>query len=155
MDLEGTLIVGIAIAILSGAVGFYAGHHTEELAANSRAAALQEAQDRAVADAQAKVIAAQNAQRAAADAAEKDYAELKNHADDLSGALTDSLRRLTAERHRSPVPASSSTPAQPLGTTAESPSDRGLAETAGRAGAACLEDAARLAALQEWVRGSR
>lgn len=144
-------LYALAVLVLAGG-GFYGGYHMASRTYQLRADALQGAQDKAVADAQARVIAAQSAQAQASAQAEKDYAELKDSNDTLATQLTDSLRRYTQAREH-PVPTASGAPAQPPGTGPFAPGDSALTELAGLAGQACLEDAAELTALQGWARG--
>lgn len=123
---------------------FTAAHYERVIASDKAYQAL------ALQDAQQKVIAAQQAQQSATQKAEQQYADLKTSYDALSNALADSVRQYTALSGRN-LPAASGSPAQPDASSQGTGGDTELANTAGQAAQACLDDAAHLAALEAWI----
>jgi hypothetical protein len=96
------------------------------------------------------VIDAQAALASATQKAEQQYADLKTSYDALSNSLADSVREYTALHSLivSTVPGATS---QPNASTPRAGGDTELADAAGHAAQACLDDAAHLAALQTWI----
>lgn len=140
----------LAIVLLGGAG--WAGHHFTALHYEALIARDKLSQDRALQDAQQRVIAVQAAQDSARQQAEKQYADLKSNYDGLSQRLVASVRAFTDTIRSGAVPSVSPATA---GTHAASPgpgSAGAIADAAGAASQGCLRDAAALASLQTWIR---
>lgn len=142
---------GLAALLLVGLIGGggykLASHHYERLMQADRAA-----QQQAVLVEQQKTIAAQAAQQAATQAAEKQYADLQAHADDLASRLSSSVSDY-AKLRGSLVSASATSAA--LADAARQGAERNseLASLVRQATESCEGDAAELTALQTWARG--
>src|SRR6185312_10377032 len=141
--LELRIIAYGALALALMAFGGWSGYR---LTANHYQALI--AADR---EAQAATIAAQQAQATATQQAEQQYADLKASYDSLGSRLADSVRELESI-HRLVLPKDASSSSEPHAAGAGPGGDPGLAEAAGRAAAACLNDAATLTALQTWAK---
>ncbi len=148
--LEIRLIAYALLALIllggSGWLGYHftAAHYERVIAADKAAQsiALQDAQQRYIDEQQARATATQKA--------EQQYADLKTSYDALSNSLADSVREYTA-LHSLIVSTAPSTASQPHAGAPRASGDTELADAAGRAAQACLDDAAHLKALQTWI----
>lgn len=138
----------VALVLLGGSgwLGYHltAAHYERVIASDKAAQAL------ALQGAQQRVIDAQAALASATQKAEQQYADLKTSYDALSNSLADSVREYTALHSLivSTVPGATS---QSNASTPRAGGDTELADAAGHAAQACLDDAAHLAALQTWI----
>ena len=140
---------GLLAIILMGSSG-YAGHKLTAMHYQAIIAEDKHAQDIALQEAQRDVIAAQQAQATAVQASEKKYEDLKGSYDAISTQLADSVRAYAGLR--SGVMSATSTAAS--AADAASRSAQSASELAGlvqQASTACLNDSARLTALQTWA----
>lgn len=120
-------------------------HHRDRLDA-----ANQIAQAEALRLQQAQSLATLQAQQAATVAAEKQYADLKSHNDDLASRLARSVQDYTQLRG-SLVSATATAAALADAASQGASRDSELARLSGQAAEACLSDSAALTALQSWA----
>lgn len=139
-----------ALALALMAFGGWSGYRLTANHYQALIAADRDAQDKALSQAQAATISAQQAQAAATQKAEQQYADLKASYDSLGSRLADSVRELTAI-HRLVLPKGPGSTTEPHAAGAGPGGDSSLAELSGQAAAACLQDAAELTSLQTWA----
>lgn len=148
--LEVRLIAYGILALLIITSSGYAGHKLTAMHYQAVIAEDKAAQDRALQEAQRDVIAAQQVQAAAIQASEKKYEDLKGSYDAISSQLADSVRAYAGLRGGvMSATSSAASAADAASRSAQSASE--LAGLVQQASNACLNDSARLTALQLWA----
>ena len=148
--LEVRIIAYSIAAILFATGNIWIGYHFTAQHYEAIAARDALARDQAIQTQQEKAIAALTAQQAATAAAEKQYADLKTTADDLSQRLADSVSGYASLRRG--ILSATATAAGAVDAAAEGARrDQELAGLVRQATEACLGDAAQLNAFQTWA----
>ncbi|HEY1723946.1 MAG TPA: hypothetical protein VGF89_00880 [Steroidobacteraceae bacterium] len=142
--------IAIVSALLAGAA-FYEGwaHGTASVQAKWNVEKLGE--QKAVEDAQARALAAEQQQEAAVQAVQQDYETKLRTADATSTALSGLVRQYEDRLRRSAVPARAVTAGGPAAGAEVARGDGGVDAAAAAAIEACQSDAAQLGTLIEWV----
>ena len=149
MTTEGWIKLVLAILCVLGlvAIGWHYGAKGVQTAWDKdRAAQMQ-----ALAQAQARVIEAENEQQAATEAIENDYAQKLKLAHDDSDRLTLLLVRYKQALSAGAVPKDGIASSGPAPSPAQSSGPTDLDQAIGNSVQACEADAVELQSLQDWV----